>query len=101
MMVNELVGNAAVGFGGREPAHWQAERMQVYVTHSLKVEVIRIHEGKGLSDAGGMQACVLALVSEIGQYTTMVFNFRCFFFFFLHRFRSFSNFNPKPDDVVW
>lgn len=89
VVVNKLVGNAAIGFGGREPAHWQAERMQVYVTHSLEVEVVRIHGGKGRSEAGGKQACVLALASETGQFTTMAFELLDDY---LHQFRSSSNF---------
>lgn len=42
-----MVGDAAVGLGGGEPADGQAQRMEVHVAHSLKVEVVGIHGGLG------------------------------------------------------
>lgn len=47
VVVGELVDDAAAGLGWGEPAHGQTQRMQVYVTHSLKVEVVGIHGGPG------------------------------------------------------
>lgn len=47
LVMSKLVGNAAVGLGWGEPADRQAQRMQVHVAHSLKVEVVGIHGGLG------------------------------------------------------
>lgn len=47
LVVSELVGDATAGLGWGEPADWQAQRMQVHVAHSLKVEVVGIHGGLG------------------------------------------------------
>lgn len=47
LVVGELVGEAAVGLGWREPVDGQAQRMQVHVAHSLKVKGVGIHEGPG------------------------------------------------------
>lgn len=47
LVMGELVGDAAVGLGWGEPADGQAQRMQVHVAHSLKVEAVGIHGGPG------------------------------------------------------
>lgn len=47
LVVGELVDDAAVGLGWGKPADRQAQRMQVQVAHSLKVEVVGIHGGPG------------------------------------------------------
>ena len=52
LVVGKLVDDAAVGLGWGEPADGQAQRMQVHVAHSLKVEVVGIHGGLGWMVAG-------------------------------------------------
>lgn len=53
-MVGKLVDDAAVGLGWGKPADRQAQRMQVHVAHSLKVEGVGIHGGLGqMAGRGG------------------------------------------------
>ena len=49
LVIGKLVDDAAVGLGWGKPADRQAQRMQVYVAHSLKVEAVGIHGGLGQS----------------------------------------------------
>lgn len=84
LMVGELVGDAAVGLGWGEPADREAQRMQVHVAHSLKVEAVGIHGGLGRMagrEGQGLlmcrtcmcaDACVF-LVGETGEITTNTF----------------------------
>lgn len=53
LVVGEVVGDAAAGLGWGEPAHRKAQRMQVHVAHSLKVEVVGIHGGPGQMEGRG------------------------------------------------
>lgn len=47
LVVGKLLDDAAVGLGWGKPGDRQAQRMQVHVAHSLKVQAVGIHEGMG------------------------------------------------------
>lgn len=47
LVVGKLLDDAAAGLGWGKPADRQAQRMQVHVAHSLKVQAVGIHEGTG------------------------------------------------------
>lgn len=84
LVVSELVDDAAVGLGWRKPADRQAQRMQVHVAHSLKVEVVGIHGGPGRTagrEGQGLLVCracmradaCVCLAGETGGITTNTF----------------------------
>lgn len=47
LVVCKLVDDATAGLGWGKPADRHAQRMQIHVAHSLKVEVVGIHGGLG------------------------------------------------------